>query len=73
MAHFRHNKGIIRFGVRLKFLRNKKGLTQKELAFLCDVEISQISRIERGVINTTLSFILLLSEKMDINPEEFFK
>lgn len=49
------------------------GISQEKLANDCNVEISQISRIERGVINTSLSMIYTLAEKLNIQPEELFK
>jgi len=48
-------KRLQNIGERLQQLRLQKNLTQKELAFMVDVEISQITRIERA------SSILLFS------------
>ena len=47
-------KYLINFGNNLKRLRILKGFTQQNLADVLEVEISQISRIERGLINTSL-------------------
>ena len=43
---------LIQFGNTLRKLRLERGFTQEQLANELGVEISQISRIERGVINT---------------------
>lgn len=37
------------FGKRLKQLREEKGISQAQLAFEAEIQISQISRIERGL------------------------
>ena len=39
----RNNELLIKFGKRLKELRERKGLSQHELANLCDIEHSQIA------------------------------
>ncbi|MBL7690589.1 MAG: helix-turn-helix transcriptional regulator [Flavipsychrobacter sp.] len=61
------------FGKRLKQLRESKGLSQQELANLCDIEHSQISRIELGKINTTISTLFLIASKLEIEATELIK
>ena len=54
------------FGKRLKQLREEKGISQAQLAFEAEIQISQISRIERGLINTTIANAKLLSKILDV-------
>lgn len=61
-----------KIGKRIKELRLQKRMTQKELAFQLDVEISQITRIERGIINTSILNILKICNVLEITPSEFF-
>lgn len=65
-------KGISQFGNHLRNIRKLKGISQEELANLADVELSQISRIERGVINTSISQILQIAKALKIHPKELF-
>jgi len=44
----------------------------RNLALQADMEYSQLSKIERGVINTTISTVFALSEALDIPMKEFF-
>lgn len=60
-------KFIIAFGEHLKKLRMQKGFTQEQLAIDLDIEISQISRIERGVINTSIGNIFRISKILEID------
>ena len=53
---------LIGFGNQLKRLRKEKGISQAQLAFEANIEISQISRIERGMINTTIVNAKLISK-----------
>jgi transcriptional regulator with XRE-family HTH domain len=68
----RDTEGIQTFGTRLRELRKQKGMSQEQLAFAADVELSQISRIERGVINTSLSQIFQIARALNIHPKELF-
>lgn len=47
-------------------------LSQEELAWKADLEISQISRIERGVINTSVSQMFSIAEALNIPVKELF-
>lgn len=60
------------FGKNLKNLRREKGLTQEQLANDLDIEISQISRIERGVINTSIGNVNAIAKVLIIEPKDLF-
>ncbi|WP_227873894.1 helix-turn-helix domain-containing protein [Flavobacterium nackdongense] len=63
---------LITFGANLRQLRLAKGFTQEQLANELGVEISQISRIERGVINTSVTTLYAISKTLQIDVSEFF-
>lgn len=48
-------------------------LSQEQLANLAGIEYSQVSRIERGVINTSISVIFALAKALQISPSELLK
>lgn len=54
------------FGKHLAQTRRKLGFTQKELAFKANIEISQVSRMERGLINPTLSSLYAIANSLDV-------
>ncbi|WP_294234710.1 helix-turn-helix transcriptional regulator [uncultured Chryseobacterium sp.] len=62
-----------KIGRRVQELRQERNLTQKELAFAVDVEISQITRIERGIINTSILNLMKIVDALEISMSEFFK
>jgi len=64
---------IIEFGKNLRKIRKSKDFTQQDLANDIDVEISQISRIERGIINTSISTANSLAKALKIEVFELFK
>ncbi|GAB4513522.1 MAG: hypothetical protein Tsb004_20730 [Allomuricauda sp.] len=63
---------LIKFGQNLRRLRKQKGFTQEQLANELDIEISQISRIERGVINTTIVTVQSIVKCLQIKANELF-
>jgi transcriptional regulator with XRE-family HTH domain len=64
---------LIEFGNTLRTIRLAKGFTQEQLANELGVEISQISRIERGVINTSMTTIYEISKILKINISDLFE
>jgi transcriptional regulator with XRE-family HTH domain len=65
-------EGIKAFGSRLRDVRKRSGLSQEDLANAADLELSQISRIERGVINTSLSQIFQIARALNMHPKDLF-
>lgn len=66
------NRVLINFGNNLRKHRESKGYTQERLAIELDLEISQISRIERGVINTSIYTLFLIATTLDLDINELF-
>lgn len=63
---------LIKFGDNLRKLRLEKGYSQEQLANELGVEVSQISRIERGVINTSIVMLHSISNILDFSVSKFF-
>jgi len=70
VAYLRSNKFLKAFGKHLKEVRLKKNVSQAQLAYDCDMEISQISRMERGLVNTGISNLYLMAKSLKIHPKE---
>lgn len=63
----------IKFGMKIKNLRNEKRITQEKLAELAGIDRSYISDIERGVKNISLQKIEALAEALGVEIQEIFK
>ena len=72
MKYLRDEAGIKKFGKKLYEIRIKKNLTQEALAWEAGIEPMHVSKIERAIINTSLSHILVLAKALKIKPSEFF-
>ena len=68
--HYRDEKAITAFGEKVRKLRIAQGMTIEEFANTSDIHVTQISRIERGESNPTLSYIYLIAEKLGVSPSE---
>ena len=73
MKKARQQEYVKAFGQHMRKLRIAKGFSQQDIAFATDLEISQISRIERGVINTSIWQVSQIAEAINIEPSKFFE
>lgn len=64
------NQGVIAFGNKLREMRLKLGYSQERLANEAGIAPSQISRIETGAINTSLSHICLIARILKVKPRD---
>lgn len=66
MPYYRDEILLKRFGKHIKKIRLQKGFSQETLAYEADLDISQIGRIERGVVNTSLCVMQRLAKALKI-------
>ena len=66
----RNTDQLIKFGYHLKNIRTSKKMTLEQVAAAAGVSISQVYRIEKGKINTTLSTLVALSTALEISTGE---
>ncbi|KGO90567.1 DNA-binding protein [Flavobacterium suncheonense GH29-5 = DSM 17707] len=62
----------ILFGKRLEFLRTQQDLSYRSMAERCDVDSSDISKIEKGKVDIQLKTILELAKGLNKHPKELF-
>lgn len=56
----------VRFGSRVRSLRNERGLSQEDFADLCNLDRTYISGIERGIRNPALRNIEAIARALDV-------
>lgn len=61
-----------KFGLNLKKIRKQQGLTQEQLAELCDLDRTYISSLERGKRSISLKNIEKLSIALNLHISELF-
>lgn len=73
MKRKRYTEEIKSFGKKIKELRKAKKLTQTQLSYLCDMELSTLNRIELGKAGTSLSNILAIAHALEVHPKVLFE
>ena len=64
---------LILLGNRVKFFRNKLGISQEKLAGICSFDRTYISLIERGQRNISFINLLKLAHGLNITPSELIE
>jgi transcriptional regulator with XRE-family HTH domain len=59
-----------KFGSHLKRIRENKGMSLLEVDYRCDLDESNISKIENGKVNIQLSTIFELAKGLGVEPKE---
>jgi transcriptional regulator with XRE-family HTH domain len=62
-----------RFAINLRKARKKKGISQEELGFRCDLHRTEISLLERGGREPRMGTIAKLAGSLDATPEQLFE
>jgi transcriptional regulator with XRE-family HTH domain len=72
VTHLRNQKFVILVGKRVQQLRMLHQKTQEDVAFEIGIEITQLSRIENGKVNTSISHICEIAKAIGVAPKEIF-
>jgi transcriptional regulator with XRE-family HTH domain len=70
---YRNIEVVTKLGLKIREIRLQRGFSQEQLANLCDLELSQINRIELGKINTSVSHLFLIASKLGVDVTELVK
>lgn len=62
----------IKVGKQIQKIRELKGISQQDLAAKCNFEKSNMSRLEAGRVNPTLSTLDKICKALEINISELF-
>jgi len=68
-----NNSLQIKVGKRIQQIRTEKNISQQDLAARCNFEKSNMSRLEAGRANATLSTIEIVSKALEVEVVELFK
>lgn len=68
-----HTEEIKRIAQRIKVLRKERRLTVQELAYRCDIERSNLSRLETGRSNPTIKTLCIICNALDVPLHTLFE
>lgn len=72
VINVKNKKFIKKFGKNLRRLRKEANLSQEDLANDADIPLSQVGRIERGEVNTSISTVQVLSLALKVPITDLF-
>jgi transcriptional regulator with XRE-family HTH domain len=59
-----------KFGANIKSMRKARGLSLRKLAALCNIDHSDIARMEKGKINITILTLRELARTFEVPPKK---
>ena len=59
-------------GKRIAELRKEKGFSQSELSYDAEIDLSTLSRLERGNLNVTIDTLFKISIVLQVPIQKFF-
>lgn len=66
------NQFKLLLGKRIKFLRERRALTQPELGALVNVDFQSISRIENGKTNPSAYLVKQIADALQVDMNEIY-
>lgn len=72
VAYYRDDSVIRKLGCSIRTIRVDKGFSQEELSYKAELDISQIGRIERGKVNTSVSVLNKIAKALNVPLKELF-
>lgn len=71
--HLKKEEVVKKVGNNIRKYRLIKSITVERLALLSGLEYSQVSRIERGIINTSIYQVYIISNTLEIPMKNIFQ
>ena len=59
-------------GKRVAKLRLKKNISQADLCYEAEIDLSTLSRLERGNLNFTIKTLIRIAKVLQVELDEFF-
>lgn len=72
MTYNRDDKTIKALGKQIRKLREERKMSMEDLADKAGLVYSQIGRIERGEINTSVSHVAVIAKALKVELKELF-
>jgi transcriptional regulator with XRE-family HTH domain len=72
-VQIRHNKTVYqKVGLNIRKIRKEKGYSLSDIAALCDMEKTNLSRIELGKTNTTVRNLHKIAQALEVSMVMLF-
>ena len=68
--YYTDDEALKLIGSRIREFRIKKGVSQESLALECELDYSQINRMELGKVNFGIAIIYRIARALEVEPKD---
>ena len=68
--YYKDENALKQIGSRMREIRISKEISQENLANECDIDYSQINRMELGKVNFSISYLFRIAKALHVHPKE---
>lgn len=69
-AEKKYQEVLKQISQQLQAARKKRGMTQKDVAFACEMEEQNYRRVEKGLTNPTLKSLIRICSVLEVNLKD---
>lgn len=69
-SYYKDDEVLKLIGTKIRELRTNKEISQETLANECDIDYSQLNRMELGKVNFSISNLFRIARALNVNPKE---
>jgi len=69
-SYYKDEEALRRVGLKIREIRTSKKISQENLANECEIDYSQLNRMELGKVNFNLSNLYRIAEALNVDPKD---
>lgn len=70
IKYFKDEEVLKQIGEKIREIRMTKQMSQETLANNCDIDYSQVNRMELGKVNFGISYLFRIAQALAVNPKD---
>ncbi len=69
-SYYKDKEALKDIGVRIREIRNLKQISIETLANECEIDYTQLNRMELGKVNFSISYLFRIAKALKVNAKE---
>jgi len=69
-SYYKDVEALKQVGDKIREIRTRKEISQETLANDCEIDYSQLNRMELGKVNFSFSYFLKIAKALQVDPKE---
>lgn len=71
--YYKNEEFLKKIGANIREARIYKSISQEKLANECEIDYSQINRMELGKVNFSVSYLYRIAKALDLQPQDLLE